>query len=512
MNKPLKWAVVLFLAVILVLALILFSDPLSHHPGQTGRKLPLGTGAPAVAIGNNHGVILASDGSLWTWGETGLGWQVLGLGSNIRTQACLRRIGVETNWVNIAVGGSTTLALKSDGTIWAWGANHSGQLGDGTTVPERASPVRSVAGNDWKQVATTGIHSLALKRDGTLWAWGNNWAGQLGNGTTNNSLVPVRVGSSANWIRVWANLIENVGQQADGSLWFWGCDYTRSQKEASIPVPTRVSPDTNWVSVGMGDWMVFAIKSDGTLWAWGREAHVYTGANPNAESSLARVGADSDWRACASFAQSCPLFMKRDGSIWVMDASSSRGVAAVTAIVRGLVTNNQLNCVANSSTLGGDPAFGIVKSLQITCQLGGTNRVLSFREDSSVSLGAPEQTLTIIRALYGDPKLFRDSSGPWLHASSDQPAQLRRIGLQKDVVAFCGGRHMLGVALTADGEVWTWGEALGQHTRAIPPLQFCSSLLGRVGVQTHWGDPGPVILKEPSRLGEFHPEEDSTGK
>jgi alpha-tubulin suppressor-like RCC1 family protein len=500
MNRPLKWAVVLFLAVILVLALILFSDSSSNPLGQTSWKLPVGTATPAVAIGDNHGVILASDGSLWTWGETGFGWQVLGLGGNVRTQACLRRIGLETNWANIAVGGSATLALKSDGTLWAWGENIYGQLGDGTTVRERASPVRSVPGNDWIQVATSGIHSAALKRDGTLWAWGNNWAGQLGDGTTNKSLAPVRVGSSTNWVRIWANLIQNLGQQSDGSLWFWGWDYTRSQKGSSISVPTRVSPDTNWVSVGMGAWMVFAIKSDGTLWAWGRQAHIYTGADANADSAPVRVGADSDWRACASFAGSCPVFMKRDGSIWVMDASDRRGVAAVTAIVSGLVTNNQLNCVADNMTLGGDPAFGVVKSLQITCLLGGTNRVLAFRENAAVSVGKPGQNLTIIRALYGDPKMF-DASGPWLRASNAQPFRLRRIQLQKDVVAFCGGRHRLGAALTAEGEVWTWGEALGQHTRAVLPLQFCSYLLGKVGVNVFLGEPGPVIFNEPERLG-----------
>jgi alpha-tubulin suppressor-like RCC1 family protein len=475
-----------------------------------------------MAIGDNHGVILASDGSLWTWGESGFGWQVLGLGSNIRTQACLARIGVETNWVNIACGGSTTLALKSDGTIWAWGENLYGQLGDGTMARERATPVRSVPGADWKQVATAGAHSVALKRDGTLWSWGNNWAGQLGDGATNHSRVPVRVGSSTNWMRIWAdhsrvpvrvgsstnwmriwaNGIQNVGQQTDGSLWFWGWDYTRSQKGSSIPVPTRVSPDTNWVDVGMGDWMVFAIQSDGTLWAWGREAHLYTGAaDTNADASPVRVGADRDWRACASFAQSCPVFMKHDGSLWVMESSGHRGVAPVTAIVTGLVTNNQLNCVANNTTLGGDPAFGIVKSLQITFQLGGTNRMLTFRENSTVSLGGSSQTLTIIRALYGDPRLFRHAAGLSSQASSEPPARLRRIALQKDVVAFCGGRHLLGAALTSEGEVWTWGEALGRHTRPIRPLQSLSRWLTRFGVSVHWGDPGPVTFKEPTLAG-----------
>ena len=501
MNRSSRWAVV-WLALILVVALILLADGFSKHAGQTSWKLPTGKGKPAVAIGFSHGVILASDGSLWTWGETAFGWQVLGLGSNVKTQACLARIGLETNWVNLAVGGSTTLALKSDGTIWGWGENLHGQLGDGTLARLQATPIRSLPGNDWKQVASAGAHSVGLKRDGTLWAWGANRAGQLGDGTTNSSRVPVRVGSSTNWIRIWANSGQNVGQQTDGSLWFWGWDYTRSQQGSSIPVPTRVSPDTHWVDVGMGDWMVFAIKSDGTLWAWGRQAQVYTGAaNTNANTSPTRVGADRDWRACAAFAQSCPVFMKRDGSIWVMDVFANRGVAPVTAIVTGLVRNNQLNCVADSTTLSGDPAFGIVKSLQVTFQLGGTNRILTFKENSPVSLGGTGQTLTIVRALYGDPRLFRDAPGPSLLASGETPARLRRIALQKDVVAFCGGRHQLGAALTSEGEVWTWGEALGRQTRPVPALQFCSHVLRRIGLgDPGWGEPEPVTLLEPSRL------------
>lgn len=500
MNRLSKWRMA-FLAVILAFVVIFSSGLLSWHSVAKSRKFPTGGGRAAVKIGDNHGVILASDGSLWTWGEAGYGWQVLGLGSNVRTQACLRRIGLDTNWVNIAVGGSTTLALKSDGTIWAWGENIYGQLGDGSTAREQALPVRSVPGTDWKQVATAGSHSVALKRDGTLWSWGNNWAGQLGDGTTNNSRSPVRVGSSTNWIRVWANLIETVGQQADGSLWLWGWDYSRSQKGSSIPNPTRVSPDTNWVDVGMGDWMVFGIKSDGTLWAWGRQAEVYTGvSDPSLDTSPARVGVDSDWRACASFANSCAVIMKRDGSLWVLDASGHRGVANVTAIVTGLVTNNQLNFMVESTNLCGDPAFGVVKSLQISYQLGGSNRTESFTDKSIVKLGGPGQILSLTRALFGDPRLIQNATAPLLQAIGHQPAQLRRIQLPKDVVAFCGGRHRLGAALTAEGEIWVWGEVLGQHTPPLPALQLCSRLLNRVGVEAHWGEPGPVILKEPAPL------------
>ena len=502
MNRLSKW--VAFSAFLVVLALIFLSTP---RGGKSAGKLPTGSLRPSLAIGGNHAVILASDGSLWTWGKDGSGWQVLGLGTNIRTQACLRRIGIDNNWANVAVGGSTTLALKSDGTLWAWGENLSGQLGDGTTARDRASPVRSVAGTDWKQVATAGPHSVALKKDGTLWSWGNNWAGQLGDGTTNNSRSPVQVGSSTNWTRIWANLIENVGQQADGSLWFWGWDYSRSQRGSSIPVPTRVSPDTNWVDVGMGDWMVFALKSDGTLWAWGREAHVFTGAtNANANSSPLRVGADTDWRAAAPFSQKHPAFLKRDGSLWVFEGSDQPrvtgrgGVADVTPVLAGWVTNNWLSCRAGGSELGDDPAYFMPKTLQITFQLGTVTQTLAFQENSTVSLGGTGEPLSIIRALYGDASVLTNGPAASLRVVTYEPRRLRRIELPKDIVAFGTGRHGLGVALTADGQVWTWGEALGRETLAILPLQLLSKGLNRIGIGVNLGDPHPVANNRPTRV------------
>jgi len=192
--------------------------------------------------------------------------------------------------------------------------------------------------------------------------------------------------------------------------------------------------------------------------------------------------------------------MKRDGSIWTLDASSTRGAANVTTIVRGLVTNNLLNCAADSSALGGDPAFGIKKSLELTLSIGDSNYVRTFAEDSAVSVGTERQDLHITRALYGDPKLFGMTNAPWLAISNTQSAQYRRIGLEKDVAAFCGGPHGFGAALTTEGEVWMWGEGLAQHTRAFPPLQFVSSVLNRVGVPVRLGDPKPVLFKEPARL------------
>jgi alpha-tubulin suppressor-like RCC1 family protein len=168
---------------------------------------------------------------------------------------------------------------------------------------------------------------LAIKNDGTLWAWGNNWGGSVGIASTNGSSVPVQVGSATNWSKVWASVLESVGMQSDGSLWYWGNnpDPVFAQDVGRIVVPTRISPDTNWVDVGFGVNTVFAIKSDGTLWAWGRQAHIYTGVSPAQDVTPTRVGIDSDWRTISAAAGWwCQGLTQKDGSMWLMDASDGQ--------------------------------------------------------------------------------------------------------------------------------------------------------------------------------------------
>src|SRR5882672_170511 len=125
MRKLFRKALYFILLLLAVTAFLLL------RRSKANLKLPTGAGRATVALGDSHGVILASDGSLWVWGEQESGWPVLGLGK-VERQACLRRLGADTNWVNVAAGNSHTLALKADGTLWAWGENHGWQLGDGT--------------------------------------------------------------------------------------------------------------------------------------------------------------------------------------------------------------------------------------------------------------------------------------------------------------------------------------------------------------------------------------------
>ncbi len=400
------FGVAIFLLLIAALVTSHFRDSV-----QGRLRLPVGNRPPAISLGERHGLILASDGSLWSWGSDFLGWPVLGLGDVAMQSPRLRRIGNETNWESISVAMSHNLAIKSDGTIWTWGESMQAQ---GVRHQVVKSPIPAAPGNDWKQAAVGYVQAVALKKDGTLWAWGNNWSGAVGMASPVGSSTPVQVGSETNWIHVWAGILETVGMQSDHTLWYWGENPTPrfGQQQGQIFVPTLISPDTNWVDVGFGVNTEFAIKSDGTLWSWGRNAEAYTGAKDTDQDGMpARVGTDSDWRSIsASSGWWCLGLTKKDGSLWLMDASE------------------------------------------------------------------------------GKP------NGP---STPYKPVLFRRAEFQKPYVAYAAGathavapgvHGPIGVALTREGEVWTWGMVLGD------------SRLTQLFATIKQSDPPPVYRDKPWQL------------
>ncbi len=319
----------LALAVVVVFAILFLTNK------ENGRvKLPAGKVTPQVSIGEYHGLILAGDGSIWSWGGYGRGFPVLGLGK-ISATTQLRRIGSDTNWISVAAGGDHSLALKSDGTIWAWGGGIYGNLGDGMQGASNkifhmaAAPICSVSGNDWTQVIAGEWSSFALKKDGTLWAWGLNNFGRLGIGSAAQRILqPTQVGTATNWVKVRAGGVSGGGIQSDGSLWIWGGSpkFGNSSKNSSQDLlsPVRISADTNWVDLSVAYNLWLGIKSDGTLWAWGKNAHLFTDAPQSACETPTQIGTNTDWQSVSSSIGGTfhlfHLLRKRDGSFWIMHA------------------------------------------------------------------------------------------------------------------------------------------------------------------------------------------------
>lgn len=232
-----------------------------------------GTNWKQVSCGGTHTAAIKTDGSLWLWGRNGDAQ----LGNNnmaiFYVSSPIQTVAGGTNWKYVCAGPYDTAAIKTDGTLWLWGSNTGGMLGDNTVV-SKSSPVQTVAGGtNWKQVACASFHTAAIKTDGTLWTWGQNY-GNLGDNTTTNRSSPVQtVAGGTNWKQVSCGGTATGAIKTDGTLWMWGTNtygYLGTADTTTRSSPTQTSTGgTNWKQLSVGDSTTAAIKTDGTLWTWG---------------------------------------------------------------------------------------------------------------------------------------------------------------------------------------------------------------------------------------------------
>jgi alpha-tubulin suppressor-like RCC1 family protein len=173
--------------------------------------------------------------------------------------------------MSVEAGWSFSMALKQDGTVWAWGDNYYGQLGDGTTTG-RTTPTQ-VAGLLGATAIVTGHHhALALKQDGTVWAWGYNYAGQLGDGTSFTRITPVQVSGLSGITGIEADITHSLALKQDGTVWAWGDNYVGQLGDGTTiqrTSPVQVPGFSGAVSVQAGGGHSLALKQDGTVWTWG---------------------------------------------------------------------------------------------------------------------------------------------------------------------------------------------------------------------------------------------------
>ena len=277
-----------------------------------------GTNWSNVSISFTQTIATKTDGTLWTWGWNNYGQ----LGFNDRVnRSSPTQVGVLTNWRLVNAGYYVNSAIKADGTLWLWGFNSSyGQLGFNDRV-SRSSPVQVGVATNWSQISTGAYSTIATKTDGTLWAWGYNFYGQLGLSNTTNRSSPVQVGAQTNWSRVnIAATHSTIATKTDSSLWTWGQNNNgqlglNDRIYRSSPVQVGVTNTWSKISEGDGD-MSAAIKTDGTLWTWGQNNNGQLGFNDiTNRSSPVQVGSNTNWSLVSKDFYS-NISIKTDGTLW----------------------------------------------------------------------------------------------------------------------------------------------------------------------------------------------------
>jgi len=262
-----------------------------------------------VQSGNTHKLGLRSNGTIWSWGDNGFGR--LGDNTSSNRSSPVLVVGGFTDWTYVSSRSLQSIGLRSNGTLWGWGINNFGELGDGTTTV-RSSPVSVVGGfTNWVFVSSGAYSTIGLRSNGTLWGWGRNNYGQLGNNTTSNRSSPVSVvGGFTDWTSVSCGVGHALGLRANGTLWAWGAgsfgrlgDNTTVSKSSPVSV---VGGFTDWTSIEASTSNSFGIRSNGTLWAWGENFNGTVGDNTTTDKSspVPVVGGFTDWIDVSSWASS----------------------------------------------------------------------------------------------------------------------------------------------------------------------------------------------------------------
>ena len=309
-----------------------------NSTGQLGDNSTVSRSSPGTTAGGGttwcqtslsgvHAAAIKTDGTLWTWGSNSVGQ--LGDNSTVDRSSPGTTAGGGTTWCQVS-GSSHTAAVKTDGTLWTWGFNTSGQLGD-NSITCRSSPVTTAGGGTtWCQVSSGGLHTAAIKSDGTLWTWGYNGSGRLGDNSLSTRSSPVTTaGGGTDWCQVSGGISHTAAVKTDGTLWTWGANFNGRLGDNSVA--SRRSPGTT--AGGGTDWCqvsasssnnTAAVKTDGTLWTWGVNTAGQLGNNSTVarSSPVTTAGGGTTW-CQVSGGGSFSAAVKTDGTLWTWGCNGS---------------------------------------------------------------------------------------------------------------------------------------------------------------------------------------------
>jgi len=458
-------------------------------PQLTPQQVGTATTWASISAGENHSLAIRQDGTLWSWGNDSYGQLGQGGGSQFGSYTPYK-VGTDTDWRSVDAGAAHSLALKTTGTLWGWGNNTNGQVGTGGTGNNLLVPTQIGTTTTWRSISAGRFHSVAIRQDGTLWAWGNNYYGQLGDGTTTAQATPHQAGTLTSWQSASAGINHTAALRTDNTCWAWGSNAVNQLGPTGglQLTPVQIVPPTTWREVATGTSYTLAIRSDDTLWGWGYNADGELGlGHTTNQITPQQVGTATTW-ASVSAAVYHAVAVRTDGTLWAwgFNGNGRLGVGNTTnqlaPVQVGTDTNWQSVSAAGGRTMAirtdgtlwawGNNGIGVLGLGQAYTNCLSPIQVGTATNWTSVS--ASEYHTLAVRAdgslwawgwnYYGQLGTGGSNSSEYL------PVQVGTGGQWQSAVA--GYEHSL--AIRTDGSLWAWGYngngALGLGTTTDQPL------------------------------------------
>jgi len=349
------------------------------------------SGIIAISAGRGHTLALKSDGTVWAWGENNsdqLGYD----GPRVIYRNSPVQVTSLSGITAISAGYSHSVALKNDGTVWAWGNNEYSQLGVGMPTTSRYTPVQVTSLSGITAISAGRNHTVALKNDGTVWAWGWNGAGQLGDGTTVDRSYPVQVTSLSGITAISAGFVHTVALKGEGIVWAWGAGSNGQLGNGATiaySTPMQITSLSGITAISAGNNRTVALKSNGTVWACGDNSYGQLGDGSTINRLTPVQVVTLSGISAISTGDHQTVSFKSDGSVWTQGYNhvGQLGDGTITdrhtpVQVVGAYGVGKLNLLENETpsltyTVTLDPNGGIVMLTSITVTNGGTYSALN---------------------------------------------------------------------------------------------------------------------------------------
>jgi alpha-tubulin suppressor-like RCC1 family protein len=408
-------------------------------------------------INDTTTIALRSDGTLWVWGYGGTG----SMGDNTTVnKSSPTQVGTDT-WNQISNGSNQVGGIKTDGTLWLWGYNPYGQLGD-NTVANRSSPVQ-VAGS-WLSLSCGLNNTAAIKTDGTLWLWGDNTNGVLGDNTIAPKSSPVNIGSRATWKKAVLSSTSSYAIDNDGNLYAWGQNTNgelglNDTVNRSSPVQVGTS---KWINIAAGlggsGGFALALRADNTLWGWGYNFNGSVGDSTGiSRSSPVQVGT-SLWSSVNSgpfYSSSFATDINGRLFAWGYNSTGTVGNSTTVPYQSPVLVNASYTLLGVGNGVAANDPNGLLYAW-------GTNTYGNYGDYSAISYSSPVLVVTnTISPNTSSPVQLM--SGSWSHVNAGNDVNL--VADSNGTLYTWGRNDMQQLGLNSTNRFVTSPVVIGTQTR-----------------------------------------------